>query len=382
MVAIKALKKSCAVLLLIICLERTAVGRTKFDLVTSFMNQQGRGGRQVLDGSGNQDIQVYEPVLFVESQVTKNTNIFGHFLTDLWSSASEAIFDTNTGASGRVVAGVTPDTMLKKRYAFELGVAQKIKTWTLTPRVGYSYEFDYRSVNGGLRVDKSFAQDNFIASLGYQVYIDEIRPFDVTAAQFTAWQPKRVHTINASASQILTPSDLILVGYSFTHQSGFLGANNNSVDRNGARVSETLPNQRLRNAITLRYLHGFTEALAVHADYRFYFDNWGILAHTFEPSLYFGFNDDAGLVKLFYRFYLQDASDFYQDTFPARLRYMTSDSDLAAFHANEGGVMISYQWDLQSWLKEITLSGTGLYYHRSRDNLDFEIFQFGFGGAF
>ncbi len=61
---------------------------------------------------------------------------------------------------------------------------------------------------------------------------------------------------------------------------------------------------------------------------------------------------------------------------------MTSDSTLARFQANEGGAMVTYQWDRQGWLKDITLSGTGLFYHRSHDGLNIEIFQVGFGGAF
>lgn len=380
--AVAVIKKGCAVIILIVCLERTAIARTKFEVITSFMNQSGNGGRQVFDGSGNEDGQVYEPVLFLESQITRNTNIFGTVLADLWSSASEAIFDTNTGASGRAVAGQTPETVLKRRIAFNLGASQKIKSWTLTPRVGYSYEFDYRSLNGGLRVDKSFAQDNFLVSLDYQAYFDRTHAVDIATGQFANWQPKRVHTVGVSASQILTPSDLILVGYSFTHQSGFLAGTQNTVDQNGARVSETLPNQRNRNTVTLRYVHGFTDDLATHADYRLYLDDWGILAHTFEPSLYLGFNGDSGLIKFFYRFYLQSASTYYQNSFPTQKRFMTSDSDLASFQANEGGVMATYEWGLRGWLKQITLSGTGLYYHRSHDGLNVEIFQLGFGGAF
>lgn len=380
------IKKGFAILLLIICLERMAIARTKFELITSFMNQNGDGGGQVLDGSGNEDSQTYAPVLFLESEITPQTNIFGNFLVDLWSSASEAVFDTTTGASGAAVVGPA-ETKLKNRIDVSLGVAQKIKTWTITPHAGYSYEFDYRSINGGVRIDKSFAQDNFLVSLDYQIYWDEVHPFDVTSATFTAWQPKRIHTIGASASQILTPSDLILVGYSYTNQSGFLAGNGNSVDLNGTRISETAPDLRNRNAVTARYIHGFTDTLAVHGDYRLYFDNWGLFSHTFEPSLYLSFNDDAGLIKLFYRFYLQSAVDFFQDSFTVQRSFMTSDSDLAAFQAHEGGTMISYDWDLRGrvihpWLKQITLSATALYYTRSHDDLRAEIFQLGFGGVF
>jgi len=402
-VVVAATRKYLLLFLFLVLIESSSIAKTKVDIVNNIMLQSGNGGKQVQDGSGNQELSIYEPSIYIDSQITPHTTIFGNFLIDMWSSASEAIFDGNTGASGRALvaqpkkaedededdddggSGSSGDVQkkLQERYGFNVGVSQKFGTLTVTPRLGYSYEFDYKSINGGITLDKSFADENFVVSLGYQGFFDSTHPYDAATMQFQDWQSKRTHSIDLSASQVLTKSDLIYLGYNYTNQSGFLAGSQNTVDLSGTRVNEIMPNSRNRNSINLRYVHGFTDALAVHLDYRFYFDDWGFKTHTIEPSLLFGFDEDQGLVKIFYRYYMQNASTYYQDRFASAKTYMTSDSDLAKFNAHEGGAMVSHEWNLKkkSPIKSINVSASGLYYHRSND-LNAGIFQFGFGGTF
>lgn len=386
-----ATKRIVFAVILLVYLQTKAIAGTKVELQTNFMNQSGHRGHQVQDGSGDERMRIYEPVVYVDSQITKNTNLFASGLVDLWTSASEHIFDTNTGASGRSLGGERGEggahndsgmTSLQNRIAFDLGVGQKIGTWKLTPRVGFSTEFDYRSINGGLRAEKSFLEDNLTLALGYQIFADRTHPFDATAQKFLNWQSKTTQSVDASVTQILSPSDLILVGYNFTNQSGFLAGTQNTVDVGGTRISEILPRGRNRNAAVLRYVHGWNDWFSTHMDYRFYFDNWGILANTIEPSLYFAFHDDQGLVKLFYRFHQQTASKYYADAFPRRETFMTSDSDLDKFDAHEFGALLYYGWDFKhSFLKTLTLSADASHYHRT-NHLVGTIVGVGVGGSF
>ena len=380
-----ATRKLLFILILVVYLEHNAIGKTKIDFVNSFMDQTGHHGHQVQDGTGNEHLLVGEPAVYLDATIGADTDIFASALVDLWTSASESAFDTNTGASGRGLSRRRePGTMtgIQNRIGFDFGVAQKIGSWKLTPRIGFSTEFDYHSLNGGLRAEKNLLDNNLTLALGYQVFVDSTHPFDATASQFLNWKSKITHSIDASVTQILTPSDLISAGYSFTNQSGFLAGTQNTVDVSGTRINEVLPSNRRRNAATFRYVHGWNNWLSTHLDYRFYFDNWGIMANTIEPSLYFAFHDDDGLVKVFYRFHTQTASKYYQDSFRTPKAFMTSDSDLAKFVANEGGVMASYTWNFKdSILKSVSLNGSGVYYRRSND-LTGLIMQLGIGGVF
>ena len=58
--------------------------------------------------------------------------------------------------------------------------------------------------------------------------------------------------------------------------------------RLSSRPPEAVPSLRLRHALGLRALY-YLPAIdgSLRGDYRFYFDDWGMTAHTVELSLYF-----------------------------------------------------------------------------------------------
>jgi hypothetical protein len=94
---------------------------------------------------------------------------------------------------------------------------------------------------------------------------------------------------------------------------------------------------------TLRYL----EALpgAIHLDYQFFADSWGVQAHTLEPRLYWKFTDKINLAA-YARFYLQRAADFWQRAYvvaPGQVPgYRTLDRDLSDYYAVTGGAR--FEW--------------------------------------
>jgi hypothetical protein len=348
-------------------IQFSAYARSRFELVMNYLNQKGESGNQVFDGSGDQSMTVYEPKLFFDADIGANTTIFGDLAVDMWSSASDMIIDTASGASGSSVT-TEEGGGLQSRIGVNFGVSQKFKTWTFIPRVGYSKEFDYQSVNGGLTVQKTFAEDNFTLSAGTQYYNDAVNVYDVEEGEFDGYASKRILNMYMGASQILSPVDLISFEYSFTNQSGYLAGNVNSVSLSGSRVNEVLPNKRNRHSAMLRYVHGFSEKFAGHLDYKFYLDDWGITAHMIEPSVYVSLLDDALLLKFAYRFYAQSASNYSASSFRSRQEFMTSDSDLDAFIANEVSFHGSYKWLLgNSFIKAIEPGISASYYYRDND---------------
>jgi hypothetical protein len=86
---------------------------------------------------------------------------------------------------------------------------------------------------------------------------------------------------------------------------------------------------------------------ALHVDYHFYHDDWGINAHTFEAD--WGQPLGAGwTITPRVRYYSQDAADFYYpyilnktNTLPANF---SSDQRLSAYGALSGGVTVSKQF--------------------------------------
>ena len=394
-----AIRKYLAVAALILYFKAAALAELKYNLLYNVFSQGGTGGKQVYDGSGDQDLTVYEPVLYMDYDVDYNTVLSGSFLLDTFTSASDSIFDAQTGASGGAAPGLRNNrengddapggaaaAPLKRewesRQDYELSLSRRLGKWLVIPSLGYSQESDYKSSHGGLRFQKSFAEDNFVLEAGILHFNDQSEVFDLSTARFTGWSPKVTDTYLLSATQILGTRDIALAGVSFTNQSGNLSGDRNTVDVNGARAAEILPSGRNRNTCTLRLIHGLNDYLALHFDYRYYTDEWKINAHTFEPSLAIGFGPaDAGLIRLLYRWYAQNSALYYKDSFGAKLAYMTSDSDLASFTARETGIQGSYRLDLNGGSGELELGGGIIFYSRSND-LSAVIYQVSIGGSF
>lgn len=410
------IKKYLLALLIFFYFKSVGYSKLRLELLSGYISQSGKGGKQVYNGSGDQGLMVAEPMFFFDWQVNHNTNVSGNFLFDMLTGASDRIFDAATGASGaggtdvttgasgtvgtgggehdpndndsisRLASGSAGSSQAAKwesRNAFDLAASHKMRSWIISPSFGYSGEIDYKSTHGGINISKSFAEDNFTLSAGYYYFDDLMRNFDLAAMSLGNWEPKITRSLNLSASQILGRSDIMLIGGSLTEQSGRLAGNRNTIDLSGTRISEILPRTRNKLTSTTRYVHGFNDFLALHLDYRFYSDDWLILAHTLEPSFAIDLFEESGLLRLFYRHHVQSASKFYKDRFDTASDYMTSDSDLAGFYANEAGVGLSYRFETGEGavFETIELGGTLLHYVRSND-LRATIFQVGVSGAF
>jgi hypothetical protein len=311
-------------------------------------------------------------MLFIESEINHNTVISGAVAYDTWTSASESAFDTATGASGQAVSADgsyenNGDSGKEQRVGANGSLSRKQGSWVFVPGAGFSSELDYRSINGGLTIQKLFAEDNTTLAVGFRHFNDSAHVYDIINRAWTGWKPRTTQSMDASVSQILSPRDIILLGCGIARQSGFLEGNRNTVSIAGTRVVEVLPDRRNKFFSTLRYVHGITPAVALHADYRYYQDDWRIRAHTFEPSFAFALQDEQAILQLLTRYYRQQETKYYGDAFNAAKEFITSDSDLSRFIAREIGARYVYGWDTDGFFDRIEAGVSLIYYKRSND---------------
>ena len=133
---------------------------------------------------------------------------------------------------------------------------------------------------------------------------------------------------------------------------------------------ERLPSNRFKIPIGMRYNHFINEYIVVNTYYRYYFDDWGINAHTANIELPIKISDKFTLYPS-YRFYTQTAADYFAgyEQHLSSEDYYTSDFDLSEFSANQYGLGIKYTDILTKahlWkigLKNINLNYS--YYDRS-----------------
>jgi len=119
---------------------------------------------------------------------------------------------------------------------------------------------------------------------------------------------------------------------------------------------EQRPDERNQLTAGSRYIQhiAFADA-ALHLDYRFFHDDWGINAHTFEADWVQPVGSSWTITPKI-RYYSQDAADFYQPYLISKQTYakaladpkklpanFSSDQRLSAFGALSGGVTIKKQ---------------------------------------
>lgn len=169
---------------------------------------------------------------------------------------------------------------------------------------------------------------------------------------------KQTHQGLIGITQILNKDALIQTNLTYTHSDGFLSDPYKEVYLLGATMTDlgldvdnfthdNRPSHRDQFATLIRYVQHFgaLNSAAMHLDYRFYADTWGVDAHTFEftwiQPVWAGWN-----VTPRARYYSQGAADFYAPYFLATRAdgFYSSDYRLASFGAVGGGVQITKEF--------------------------------------
>ncbi|MBI2520281.1 MAG: DUF3570 domain-containing protein [Bdellovibrio sp.] len=385
--AIKQIRQALlqSAFILLILLQKTyASGKDKIKFLFNLFGQEGKEGKQVYDDSGNQNLAVFEPMIFVEHWIDEKTNVNAHFIFDVWTAASDTRLDGNSGASGDGIKGQT-------RIAGKLAYGHQEKSHAWATNLGISNEYDYRSLNFGGNYTQNFAQDNFFLSLSPQLFLDQAASYDVERATTNEFKGRTIYSLDLSGSQFITASDILNVGYTYIGMQGMLNniANtvkvlNNTADR-FSRTGERLPSSRKRHAIYTKYVHAFSDETALYLNYRYYTDDWKIMAHTYEINPRFSLNEGNRFLMFSYRLYDQKASQYYADQFSSARPLMTSDSDMDTLTAHRYGVHFSQISERERIfnIKIEDLEYTSAVYYSQRSNgLKYAAVQFGVGTTF
>ncbi len=158
-------------------------------------------------------------------------------------------------------------------------------------------------------------------------------------------------------TQILTPRWLMSANAEIVSDDGFLGSPYRAARVFGAFVPERNPRTRSSRALKLRAIGDLGSRNAMHAEYRYFWDNWAIKAHTAELgySRYFG---DLWLADAFVRFYSQKHALFYSDNATTETAYISRNRQLSTFNNLGLGAKLSYLWKRVPGQYEIKANGS------------------------
>lgn len=256
-------------------------------------------------------------------------------LMDKVSLTASYYMDAVSNASIDVVTTASPYSESRTEYA--VGAEYVYRDSKISLTTSTSREADYTASRLGLDITQETFGGMTSVSLGFTRGNDTIgKHASPEFAEVAAhWQYR------LGVTQILSPKWVMSANAEVLADDGFLGSPYRVARVFGATVAERTPRTRSARAIKFRVIGDLGSRDAVHADYRYFWDNWDIKAHTAEVgySRYFG---EKWLADASLRFYRQDHALFYSDNAMEETTYISRNRQLSSFSSVGLGAKVAY----------------------------------------
>ncbi len=307
------------------------------------------------DGGG---VTIDGPSVLVRKSFADKVSVSANYYVDMVSSAS---IDVVTTAS--------PYTEKRTQKSLSLDYLRNKTTYSL----GYidSTESDYIAKTAFFSVSQDMFGDLTTISFGFRRGQNDVfrNIKDASGARIRdpAFQAESdTRSYSFSLTQVLTRDLVGTLAYELMSDEGYLNSPYRSIRYADATAPmgflldpERYPATRTSNAASARLKYFLPWRAALDGRYRFYSDTWGIRAHTGD----LGYTQPLGGSWTFdarYRYYTQDAADFYRDLFPRRntLNFQARDKELSTFTAHTIGIGASWEFRVQRlpWLQKGSVS--------------------------
>ena len=339
-----------------------AADETTIDIIGGYYQQDGTHGA-VEGGRGTQQLTDVPPAIIINIPLDTVSRLSVNVGADFYSSAS----------TDRIDFALSTPSAHDVRVHGDFGYSreQKAKGTLWGVGTGVSKEYDYLSFNVAGSFARTSRDGNRQLGLAGQVFFDQVTLIPPTELRTSGTQGKRVYgtdtrqtyNLTATYSQVLTKRLQLAVSTELVSQNGLLSTPFHRVyfrdnpDANPApaagsdfatRVAtaarmEALPRSRFKYPISLRLSYYATDVVQIRAFYRFYNDNFGIVAHTAELELPVKVTPFFVLYP-FYRYHIQTAARYFAPFQQHSVAdgFYTSDYDLSAFSAHKTGLGLRY----------------------------------------
>ena len=282
------------------------------------------------DGGG---LQVDGPSILVRKGFKEKVSVWGNYYVDMISSAS---ID--------VVATASP---YKEKRTEVSGGVDYLHGKTL---MGMSYtnsnEDDYKANTARVSMSQDFFGDLTTLSISYARGWDKVlRNGDPSFQEHTDRQ-----TYGVDLSQVVTPNMVLNLSYESVTEDGYLHNPYRSAryldptaPKGYAYEAEVTPGTRTSSATALRGMYYLPYRASLQAEYRYYTDTWNVdawnIGFGYVQPLPKGFTVEAR-----YRYYSQNASNFYSDLYsgPDSQNFVSRDKELSTFTSHSIGFGVNY----------------------------------------
>jgi len=296
---------------------------------------------------GSRDrMEVFTTQFRADVPLTKRTDLGIDFLYESMSGASPWFVVPGSTPNERlqVMSGATIDD---DRYDLMMDVDFFLDNGKDTLAAGFSIEDDYTSFNFSIGGERNFNDKNTTLSLSGGSSFDWLEPTDANLFQNRPDDEfKWSLDLFAGLSQILTRSSTMMVTINYKHSDGYLSDPYKEVAQiSGGNLSDERPGNKDQISLMVRYRHHIEPvAASVHADYRFYYDDYDIYSHTAELAWYQSIFEWLRIIPSV-RYYSQSKADFYEPVLPAPRSERSSDFRLSPYGAVSGRIKAEVEFE-------------------------------------
>jgi Protein of unknown function (DUF3570) len=336
------------------------------NFVSSYYHQEGNNSA-VTGGIGTEKLTDYANALDIVLTKLDRRNrlhtITADFNIDYYTSASSDKIDPLTlSSASRSDLHIYPAVSWRVRNP---------RTRTVMG-LGYAYstEYDYKSNGFTAQWAKTSRDNNRELSLRASAYFDTwaaILPSELRPAYYGSGaqndrvkvdqKPRNSFNLAVSLSQVMNKRLQVLLIAEPSVQQGLLSTPFHRVYfTDGSETTERLPGSRLKLPIGLRANYFYGDRVVIRTFYRFYADDWGMVAHTVNLEVPVKVTPFLS-VSPFYRFHTQTAVRYFRPygQHDPQLLYHTSDYDIGNIStqfvgagvrmAPPGGVLGNRHWN-------------------------------------
>lgn len=345
--------------------SKKSIKSTQFDLLFSYYDQDGKHSA-VTGGEGTEALKVYMNKLVITQILDSSNTVILEGGIDMISSASTDNIDF------RVSSASSKDnrTWINAGYQH-----YNTENKTMVSVSGnFSMESDYLSLGAGLGWNSQNIMGNWRYGVGAQFFADDLRwgrlnedhrrpvtlVYPVELRDSTWFDIYMRYSFNLTFDLQHDINRRMSIGFfpGLIYQQGLLSTpfHRFYFQGNNEAVVENLPRNRVKIPFGIQ-LNSFVGARTViQAYYRFYWDDFGIMAHTASLELPIKVLPQLTITP-FGRVYIQSAAEFffpYQSAVPGEA-FFTSDYDLSAFTSLKIGLAGRLLFLRSNFFKQISL---------------------------
>lgn len=309
------------------------------NFLSSYYEQDGNNGA-VTGGIGTEKLNDISNVVIINIPLDSVNSVSLYGGADYYSSAStDNIDNVTSSASSSDVRGFGTLSYSRKNLN---------RNETYSVHVGYSGEYDYTSINGGLSYTKEWNEGNSEVNVRGQLFVDQwklIYPVELRGTELLTSRDRRSYNGQLNFSQVLNKRMQMSISGEFVYMTGLLSTPFHRVYFADAASPdiERLPDNRLKVPLGLRFNIYPFQNVVLRTYYRYYWDDFGITANTLELEVPVKLGS-AFTVSPFYRYHAQTAADYfapYQQHLTSDIFY-TSDYDLSGLTSHKYGLGLRF----------------------------------------